>query len=133
MTRAKTRTKPKKGAKERPASAPRKAPAREDDYSAELAERICDFLAEGWSLTKICKEEGYPNRRTVYRWRRKYEEFDKAFLQAREDQADYLAEDIIEIADDTKEHPQRALVGRFPLRHWGADDSDQDYAQKCSA
>lgn len=51
-------------------------------------------------LSKVCKEEGMPSVATVYFWLRDKKDFLESYTRAKEDQADTLADEIIEIADD---------------------------------
>jgi hypothetical protein len=37
-------------------------------YSDELADEICSQLADGKSLIAICKQDGFPNHKTVRGW-----------------------------------------------------------------
>lgn len=69
-------------------------------YSKELAETICERLAEGEGLVAICEDEAIPNRATVYRWIRAHEDFRDMYARAREAQADWFFEEILKIADD---------------------------------
>lgn len=69
-------------------------------YSDELAYAICELIAEGKSLVYICRLDGMPRYTTVMRWCRDREEFRELYRQARDDQADFLAEELLEIADD---------------------------------
>jgi len=79
-------------------------------FSQEIADSICEQLAtSSKSLRSICKEEGMPTVRTVLSWLAQGDKEDatpelKGFLhqyaRAREQQADFLAEEIIEISDD---------------------------------
>jgi hypothetical protein len=73
--------------------------ARPSEYTAEQAIEICSRLAEGQSLVAICRDDALPDVRTVYRWLAKYDEFCQMYARAREDQADTLADQIIDIAD----------------------------------
>ena len=66
----------------------------------EIAEAICIELAHGRSLVAICKSEGFPSYPTVSRWLRDDERFRQRYARAREDQADYLADEILTISDD---------------------------------
>ena len=43
--------------------------------NAEIAERICDRIAEGETLRRICKNQEFPSRRTVQRWVRDNAQF----------------------------------------------------------
>jgi len=69
-------------------------------YSEELVETICDRIAGGEALVNICKDEGMPSRLTVLKWLNKYEEFGNLYAKAREAQADFYLEQIIDIADE---------------------------------
>ncbi len=71
-------------------------------YTKELAIDICTKLAHGMPLTKICRNESMPNISTIYLWLTQEDktEFLEMYIRAREDQADTMADEIIEIADD---------------------------------
>ena len=71
------------------------------DYNHEIAAKICGELAEGKSLVSICKPEDMPCVRVVYDWLIKHPDFMQLYNRAREDQADTLADEIIDIADDS--------------------------------
>ena len=72
---------------------------RPTDYAPALIEEICDRIASGEPLVRICKEDRMPNVVTVYRWLNKYPEFSNMYAKAKEDAADTLAEEIQDIAD----------------------------------
>src|SRR5476649_2333687 len=74
---------------------------RPSDYSAEIADTICNRLAGGESLRAICADAGMPNRATVSRWLASYEEFRDLYGFAREWQAECLVDKILEIARDS--------------------------------
>ena len=72
---------------------------RPSGYSQELADLICERLADGHSLRAICEAEGMPSRSMVFRWLDAYPEFGDQYARAREDQAESLADEIVAIAD----------------------------------
>ena len=72
----------------------------ESSFTQEKADAICERLAEGESLRSICKGEDMPNKSTVMRWLADNEAFRDQYARAREAQADHLAEEILQIADD---------------------------------
>jgi len=76
------------------------AAGRPSSYSPEIAQRICDELARGKSLRRICEADDMPADRTVFRWLDSNEEFRQQYARAREEQAEHYAHEIIEIADD---------------------------------
>jgi hypothetical protein len=73
---------------------------RPTDFSQELADRLCERLADGESLRSICDEDEMPNKATVFRWLAKFPEFCDQYARARETQADSLFDEILAIADD---------------------------------
>ena len=51
-------------------------------YSPDLCEAVCNAIADGDTLTNICKMEGVPPKYIIARWRQEHPEFDKLFKQA---------------------------------------------------
>ena len=82
--------------RKKPGAAPVGRPT---DYSPELINVICDRIANGEPLVRICREEAMPNVVTVYRWLNKYPEFSNLYAKAKDAAADTLAEEIQDIAD----------------------------------
>ena len=74
---------------------------RPSDYSAEIAEAICDRLVNGESLRAVCADPAMPARATVFRWLASNQEFRQLYVLARQCQAEDLAYEILEIADDS--------------------------------
>lgn len=75
-------------------------PGRPSSYSDEIADRICESLVDGKSLRSICLAEDMPGISTVFRWLASNESFREQYERARDAQADTLADEIIDIADD---------------------------------
>jgi hypothetical protein len=75
-----------------------------------MAEQICERIAEGEPLTRICKDRQIPAYRTVLGWRVANKEFQHMYARAREDAADTLADQIRELAERV-EMPARKAVG----------------------
>ena len=69
-------------------------------FSVEIAQEICSRIMDGESLRKTCRDEHMPERMTIFRWLHDNTEFCDQYARAREIQADTLAEEILEIADD---------------------------------
>lgn len=76
--------------------------ARPSTYTKELAEKICERIAQGESVRKICKDEEMPSSATIYSWL--LDEDKKEFLEqyeyAKNVQAENMFEELLEIADD---------------------------------
>lgn len=73
---------------------------RPTDYCDETVDAICERLANGESLRSICKSDDMPSLATVFRWLRVHPEFSDQYARAREEQAEALADEIVEIADE---------------------------------
>ena len=73
---------------------------RPPSYTDELADEFLDRIAHGQSMRSICKLDHMPSCTTVIKWLKDKEDFLERYARAREAQADYLAEETIEIADD---------------------------------
>lgn len=75
---------------------------RPSSFDEKIADAICERLAEGQSLRSICKSDDMPSVSTVCRWLADPERsiFREQYAQAREAQADALADEILDIADD---------------------------------
>lgn len=74
---------------------------RPSKYTPELADRICEELATGRALTRICKEEDWcPDEATVFRWLARYPEFREKYAEARQLGAERRAVEILAIADE---------------------------------
>ena len=71
-------------------------------FDHTIAARICERMAQGESLRKICESPGFPSESTVRTWAVDDREgFAAQYARAREAQMDALAEEILAIADDT--------------------------------
>jgi len=73
---------------------------RPSDYEQVIADIICEHIADGVSLREICRGEDMPNKATVFRWLAAHAEFRDQYARAREAQADTLADELLDIADD---------------------------------
>lgn len=69
-------------------------------FDQDIAVRICTRIAEGEGLVQICKDADFPAVSTVYRWIASNPEFQRLYELAREDQADTLGDQILEISDE---------------------------------
>ncbi|OWV87354.1 hypothetical protein ATY75_03320 [Rhizobium sp. N122] len=72
---------------------------RPSDYSPEIADTICEQLAEGKSLRRICEPESMPSKSAVFRWLAAHDSFRDQYARAREAQADALFDETLDIAD----------------------------------
>ena len=83
-------------------------------YSLEIALEICDRIADGESLVKICSDPKMPKKTAVYEWLLRHKEFAEIYARAREDQADTLADEIHAISDEL---PQQIVDDKGKTRY----------------
>jgi hypothetical protein len=84
-------------------------------YTDELADTICQRIAEGETLVKICKDATMPSYRTVLNWRSHIPAFKVKYDAAREDAADTLADELKQIALDVREGRIDPQAGRVAI------------------
>lgn len=88
------------------------------EKKAEAQAYICQEIALGRSLVSICKEPQMPAYSTVMEWRQEDEMFAEKYARAREDQADFLAEELVDIADQATDANLARL--QIDARKWKA-------------
>ena len=91
---------------------------RPTDYTEELGDLICEGVSRKTPLARLCDEnDSMPNPSTVYRWLRTHKEFRHNYTRAKEDQADYLVEEALTIADNASIEPADKRI-RVDTRKW---------------
>jgi hypothetical protein len=88
-------------------------PGRPSKYSDALVEHILDQLMQGRSLFRICEDKGMPHRVTVIRWLADHADFATRYARARETQADYMDDLILETANNST--PETANADRVKI------------------
>lgn len=75
---------------------------RPSEFTQEIADLICERTATStFGLKKLCKMyDDMPNHDTVFQWRYKNKAFADQYTKAKIAQAELLAEEIMDIADD---------------------------------
>ncbi|MBO6549109.1 MAG: hypothetical protein JJ964_05760 [Rhizobiales bacterium] len=98
-----------------------RARGRPTDYTEEVAEEICEHIAEGKSLNSWINEDSKnrPNRSTIYRWLDKSEDFRNKYIRAKDMSADYHAENILDVAERNDLNPNDKRV-RIDAMKWVA-------------
>jgi hypothetical protein len=84
------KTTPKQEAPPKPAQLER-APV---SMSEELFADLLDKIANGSTLMRLAREDGFPSRSTIWAWISATEERLTAYNQARQDRADFRAEQL---------------------------------------
>ena len=73
---------------------------RPSEYTQDMADIICAQLADGESLRTVCLADDMPSKTSVFRWLRSHEEFRDQYARAKEESADALTDEMLDIADD---------------------------------
>lgn len=73
---------------------------RPSKYSPALVDKICREIREGKSIHSLTTEAGMPCEDTIYEWLNTKPDFSEKYARAREERADRMAEEILDIADD---------------------------------
>lgn len=75
---------------------------RPSKYTKEIADEICERIAEGESLRRICLSDHLPNRKTIFHWllNDTHPGFCDQYRMARDMQAENFADEMNDIADD---------------------------------
>ena len=70
-------------------------------YTPEIAQEICEKLAEGQTLREVCRADHLPDERTVRRWALgNVNGFSPQYAEAREIGYHVMADELLEIADN---------------------------------
>jgi hypothetical protein len=87
------------------------------EFTQQRKEQFCAMIAEGKSARQGCRELNI-SLQTLYRHVREDESFRDQYARAREDAADTLVDELMEIAE-TEEDVQRAKL-KIDARKWVA-------------
>lgn len=98
---------------------------RPTDYNQDLVEKITERIADGESLRSICRDPEMPAKSSVFKWLSQNKDFADQYARAREEQAETLALEIVEIADGDKQSDDTAVMAardrlRVDARKWVA-------------
>jgi hypothetical protein len=91
---------------------------RPSSYDPQVGDSICVRLESGESLLKICSDEGFPDRSTVFRWLAKHEDFRANYARARIIQAEVMIDEITAIADSATAEDYNPARLRVETRKW---------------
>lgn len=86
---------------------------RPTDYTKELGEQICELISNSEKGLHTLRKEHpkiIPGITTLFRWLDTYEDFRKSYSRAREAQAEFMRDSILEIADNSDEDRLRVTT-----------------------
>lgn len=95
-------------------------PGRPSIFTPELAAEICRRIASGQSLRSVCRDEAMPDRSTVKAWVvNDIDGFSGQYARARELGLEELADETLEIADDSSLDTRKGADGQdLPDHEW---------------
>lgn len=101
-------------------------------FSDIVVDLVCQQLTEGKSLTKICKSPGFPPYYIFTKWMRKHPWVREAIDQARRDRAEYIRDELIDIADSVKEDQDSINKAKLQVdaKKWAAQIDDPNRFSK---
>lgn len=82
-------------------------------YDPVICEMICERLAEGEPLIRICAEPGTPSVGTVFNWLKAHAEFREIYALAREVQGHVMFDAVGEVIDEAT--PQTAYLAKVKI------------------
>lgn len=87
-------------------------------FTPELGDKICnDISTSNLGLRAICKNNGV-DYSTFKRWVVDNESFRAQYARAKEEQAEMLVEDMLDIADDSSNDTIETEKGPIPNNEW---------------
>ncbi len=70
-------------------------------YTKQIADKICEQLAQGFTLREVCKSEEFPAESTIRLWALEDRDgFSAHYARAREIGYQTMADELLEISDD---------------------------------
>lgn len=69
-------------------------------FNQAVCDAFCERVAAGESVRSICRDDDFPEMKTIFRWLSKHPSFRQQYDVAKEMGMAAMAEEILEIADD---------------------------------
>lgn len=92
-------------------------------YTPELADHICELIAEGYPLHRFNERDDVPHQATVCRWLDANPDFCEQYARARTRLADKFAEEVVAIADAADPTTMKGIEHartRMDARKWAS-------------
>lgn len=96
----------------------KRKPGRPSIFSQNLADKICARLAIGESARTVCADDGMPALASLFKWLRENKEFSEQYARAKQESADAMAEDILDISDEGSNDWMEKRYGRDAESTW---------------
>ena len=103
-------------------------------FSEEIADAICEELANGKSLIRVLNEnDAFPSYATIMKWLKLYPEFAEDYAEARSHQGDHDSDKVDDVAQQVREgkiDPQAARVAIDAYKWAAAHRRPKKYGAK---
>jgi len=93
---------------------------RPSDYTEALADEIVSRMTMGESMVQIAASDHMPDRVTIYRWMDRNPEFATRCARAREGLADYLVDEIENLAKNATKENLEIVKLQVSVAQWRA-------------
>jgi hypothetical protein len=92
------------------------------EYTDEIALEICERVSGGENIATICESANIPDRRTVFRWLRTRQDFERAYCLATQIRAETFADELIALADAPLQSREETELRKLQIdtRKWTA-------------
>ena len=77
-------------------------------YTQELADKICEQIALGNSIRKVCESDDMPGLSSIFKWIRENKEFAQQYARATGERTEAQHEDLLELGDEAIKHAYKA-------------------------
>lgn len=89
---------------------------RKSEYTEEIANKICERMAEGNSLLTICSSDDMPCMSTVFKWLTENKDFSDNYTRAWHARADAKFEELDEVSEQAVNAESAVTVAGLRLK-----------------
>lgn len=105
-------------------------PGRPSSYSDEIADKICDQIADGIGLAIVCQQDGFPDHKTVRGWiLANLNGFFSKYARAKDFGMDYQAETMMQVIENEVD-VQRARLKVDTMKWYISKIAPKKYGDK---
>jgi len=89
---------------------------RKSEYTPEIADKICEMISEGASLSAICRRDDMPHFSTVMRWLNQQPSFCDKYARANLARADAKFEELDDVSEQAASAESAVTVAGLRLK-----------------
>lgn len=101
-------------------------------YDKRLANKICNAIAVGKTLSAVCTQKDFPSYNAVRKWYRDIPEFKEQLDNAHVERLDYYLDELFDLMDEVKEEKVGVRQAQFVAEQikWFAEKIHPRFEQK---